>query len=295
MSGGAHAKRILAIAALCGLALFLGGCTFENAPVLAPMGPIAHSERNILFRAFAIMMIVVVPVFVMAFLFAWRFRASNAKARYEPNWMSNRIDAVVWIVPALIVASLGVHVWIFTHWLDPYKPLDPSAKPLTVEVVAQDWKWLFIYPEQGIASVNELAFPSQVPLSLKITSDTVMNSFFIPALGGQIYAMAGMQSQLNLLADAPGRFVGRNTQYSGSGFSDQHFEALAMSREDFDTWIDKVRQSGGRLDAAAYEQLAKPSGANPVTYYSTVEPGLFDRIIGKYDSGMTSHGAMAAE
>jgi cytochrome o ubiquinol oxidase subunit 2 len=225
-------RKAFAIAGLVGLALLLGGCTFENAPILFPRGAVALAERNILFRAFAIMMIVVIPVFVMTFWFAWRYRASNTKARYEPSWMSNAVDTVVWIVPALIVLSLGIHVWIHTHQLDPYKPLESSAQPLVVEVVAQDWKWLFVYPEQGVAAVNELAFPSGVPLSLKITSDTVMNAFSVPALGGQIYAMAGMQTQLNLNADEPRTYRGRNTQYSGYGKAENPYAADAITNHD---------------------------------------------------------------
>ena len=157
-------------------------------------------------------------------------------------------------------------------------------------VVAQDWKWLFIYPDEGIASVNELAFPAAVPLNLKITSDTVMNSFFLPALSGQIYAMAGMQTQLNLMAGAPGRFRGRNTQYSGDGFSDQHFDAIAMAQDDFAAWVEKVRRDGETLDAESYAELAKPSIAEPVGYYATVEPGLFEGIIRKY-AGSGAHAA----
>jgi cytochrome o ubiquinol oxidase subunit 2 len=263
-------------------------------PLLFPDGPVGESERDVLFRAFAIMMIVVIPVFIMAFWFAWRYRATHPKGRYDPNWMSDTVDAVVWVVPALIVISVGIHVWIFTHALDPYKPLDATAPPLEVEVIAQDWKWLFIYPEERIASVNELAFPVQVPLNLKITSDTVMNSFFLPALGGQIYAMAGMQTRLNLMAAAPGKFRGRNTQYSGAGFADQHFDAIAMSQEDFDAWLEKVRREGTALDASSYDELAKPSIAQPVTYYGSVEPGLFEGIIGKY-GGHVAGAAMAAE
>src|SRR5918994_4442401 len=251
--------RLVEAGVAISLTLLASGCGVAEAPIIDPKGPIALAERDILFRAFAIMMIVIVPVFVMAFWFAWRYRASHKNGRYEPDWTSNRLDAIVWIIPALIVLSLGIHVWIYSHELDPYKRIDPSAKPLEVEVIAQDWKWLFVYPEQRIATVNELVFPSTVPIRLKITSDTVMNSFFIPALGGQIYAMAGMQTQLNLRADAPGRFVGRNTQYSGDGFSDQHFAAVAMSEQDFDAWVNQVRQSPKRLDAASYAGLAKPS------------------------------------
>ena len=288
-----RARLIAGIA--IGLALLTSGCGLTEAPILKPKGPVALAERDILFRALAIMMIVVIPVFVMTFWFAWRYRASGKRSRYEPDWMSAKVDAVIWIVPALIVTSLGVHLWLYTHKLDPYKPLQSSARPLEVQVVAQDWKWLFIYPAQGIATVNELAFPSEVPVRLKITSDTVMNSFFIPALGGQIYAMAGMQTQLNVRADEPGRFVGRNTQYSGRGFADQHFAAIAMTPADFDAWLKRAGQSPKKLDATTYAELAKPSAAHPVVHYSAVESGLFDRIIGKYDKSAKDHRAMASE
>jgi cytochrome o ubiquinol oxidase subunit II len=286
--GGATSRKLLAAVAIVGLAVLLSGCGLPNAPIANPKGAIGLAERNILFRAFGIMMIVVIPVFIMAAWFAWRYRATNAKANYQPNWISGRLDALVWIIPSIIVISIAVHVWIFTHALDPYKALDPPTKPLEVQVVAENWKWLFIYPEQGIATVNEIAFPAGTPLTLRITSDTVMNSFIIPALGGQIYAMAGMQSQLNLVADEPGHFVGRNTQYSGSGFADQHFEAVAMTTDDFDAWVDKVKQSGTTLDEAAYAELAKPSSKVPVTYYASVEPNLFAKIIASFDSGMAA-------
>ncbi len=266
-----------------GAVLLSSGCGLSDAPLLDPKGPIALAERDLLFTAVALMLIVIIPVFVLAFWFTWRYRASNSKARYDPDWSySARIDAVIWLIPALIVVALGVLVWINTHKLDPFKPLASAVPPLEVEVVAQDWKWLFIYPAQEIAVVNQLVFPSQTPLSLKITSDTVMNSFFIPALGGQIFAMAGMETRLNLLADAPGRFVGQNTQYSGSGFSDQHFEAIAASQEDFDAWVAKVKQSPDRLDAATYGTLDLPSSKHPVTYYSAVERNLFHKIIARY-------------
>jgi cytochrome o ubiquinol oxidase subunit 2 len=279
-----------AVGVTVGLALLVSGCGLAQAPILDPKGPIALAERDILFRALAIMMIVAIPVVVMTFWFAWRYRASNSSSRYEPGWMSAKLDVAVWIVPTLIVVALGVHVWRGTHALDPYKPLQPSTGSLEVQVVAQDWKWLFIYPQQGVAAVNELAFPSGAPVRLRITSDTVMNSFFIPALGGQIYAMAGMQTQLNLRADAPGRFVGRNTQYSGRGFADQHFAAVAMTPADFDAWVKQVGRSPQKLDAAAYAELARPSAAHPVVHYATVEPGLFDRIIRKYRKSATVAG-----
>jgi cytochrome o ubiquinol oxidase subunit 2 len=277
-----------------GAACLLSGCNFRAAPVLDPAGPIAQSERDLLFTAVVLMLIVVIPVFVMAFLFAWRYRAKNGKGRYTPDWSySAGIDAVIWLVPAVIVVALGLLLWGATHRLDPYKPLASVDQPTEVQVVAQDWKWLFIYPEQQIAVVNQLVFPSGKPLSLRITSDTVMNSFYIPALGGQIYAMAGMQTRLHLLADEPGRFMGRNSQYSGRGFSDQHFEAVATSPEDFETWVAKVKQSPDKLDSPTYQALAAPSIAHPVTYYSTVEPNLFDQTIAKYTHGTASAGHTA--
>jgi cytochrome o ubiquinol oxidase subunit 2 len=287
------ANRGAKVGVAIGVALLASGCSFIEAPILNPKGPVALAERDIMFRALAIMMIVVIPVFVMAFWFAWRYRASNHKARYDADWESSRVDAVTWFVPALIVASLAVHVWLSTHALDPYKPLQSPEQPVEIQVVAQDWKWLFIYPAQGIASVNEIAFPSQVPVRLRITSDTVMNSFFIPALAGQIYAMAGMQTQLNLSASEPGRFVGRNTQYSGRGFADQQFAAVAMTPADFGAWIARVKASPQKLDAAAYDELVRPSARHPVAYYSDVEPGLFDGIIRKYDGLLSRREASA--
>ena len=230
------------------------------------------------------MLIVVVPVIVMTLWFAWRFRASNDNAIYTPEWSySAKLDAVIWAIPVMIVASVGYHVWVFTHSLDPYKPIPSPEKTLEVRAIAQDWKWLFLYPEQNIAVVNELVFPAGAPLSVKITSDTVMNSFFIPGLGGQIYAMAGMRTELNLLAYEPGEFLGRNVQYSGAGFSDQLFKARAVNREGFDAWVEKVRTSPDTLDLATYEQLVKPSEAHPVTYYASYAPGLFAATISKYN------------
>jgi cytochrome o ubiquinol oxidase subunit 2 len=290
----ARAHRLQRMAIACAAALLGSGCNLSHAPVLDPKGPIALAERNLLLTAVALMLIVVIPVFIMAFLFAWRYRSSNGNARYTPDWSySARIDAVIWLVPALIVISLGVLLWSNTHKLDPYRQIDATVRPFDVEVVAQDWKWLFIYPEQGIAVVNQLVFPSRTPLSLKITSDTVMNAFYIPALGGQIYAMAGMQTRLHLIADAPGRFAGRNTQYSGSGFADQHFQAIAASPEDFDAWVAKVKQSPDKLDASGYRALVADRRPHPVTYYSAVEPDLFDAIIAKYTGGQERSGGRA--
>ncbi|WP_421996743.1 ubiquinol oxidase subunit II [Reyranella sp.] len=278
-------------AAIVGLGLLTAGC--DKAVVLNPKGPIADAERGLLFDAFAVMLVVIVPVIVMGFLFAWRYSASR-NARYEPKWdYSPKIDAVVWAIPALIVVAVAVLVWRSTHRLDPYRPLASDVPPLDIEVVAQDWKWLFIYPKEGVASVNQMAIPAGRPISLRITSDTVMNSFYVPALAGQIYAMAGMQTRLQLLADQPGKFVGRNTQYSGGGFSDQFFEVVATSPAEFDAWVAKARQAPARLDPPTYAKLAEKSRLNPVTYYSAVEPRLFDTIIEKF-AGPYGHGAHGA-
>ena len=265
------------------LVLAVSGCGLAEAPVLDPKGPITLIERDLLFTAFGLMLLVVIPVFLMAFVFVWFYRPASKHDVYEPDWgYSVWMDALVWLVPAAIVIAIGTLVWEYTHKLDPYKSIASDQPPLEVQVVAQDWKWLFLYPEQGIATVNELAFPSERPLCLRITSDTVMNSFLIPALGGQIYAMAGMETRLHLLADEPGRFAGRNMQYSGDGFANQYFEAIAMSDQDFEAWVAKAGQSEGSLNAAAYEQLAKPSELHPVTYYAAFEPDLFARIIARY-------------
>ena len=271
----------------------VAGCGLAQAPVLDPKGPITLVQRDLLFTAFGLMLIVVIPVFVMAFIFVWWYRPASRHDIYDPDWgYSVWMDAVVWLVPALIVVVIGTLVWDFTHRLDPYKSIESPNPPIEVQVVGQDWKWLFLYPEQNIAVVNELVFPAGRPLSLKITSDTVMNSFMVPALGGQIYAMAGMETRLNLLADKPGRFAGRNMQYSGAGFANQYFTAIAMSDQDFDAWVAKAKQSPNRLDTAAYEQLAKPSELHPVTYFGAFDPDLFARIIAQY--APASPGAMPA-
>ena len=267
-------------------------CDLKRAAVLDPKGPIALAERNLLFDAFYVMMIVIVPIIILTLWFAWRYRASNTKAVYAPTWDNSvKIDALTWLIPAVIVIAVAVLLWRSTHRLDPYRPLESKEPPLDVQVVAQDWKWLFIYPEQGIAVVNQLVFPAGRPVSLRITSDTVMNTFYVPQLAGQIYAMAGMQTRLQMLADQPGTFVGRNSQYSGGGYSQQHFEVQAMTPADFDAWVARVKQGGARLDATSYAALAAKSRANPITYYSTVEPQLFDSIIDKYRHSGHAHSA----
>lgn len=275
-------KRVVRAGLAAVLLAPLGGCANQLA-LLDPLGPIGAEEKTLILIAFALMLVVVVPVIFMTFWFAWRYRASNKAAIYAPKWdTSGKIEAVVWAVPALIVAALGALAWESSHALDPYKPMDPALKPIHVEAVALDWKWLFIYPDLGIATVNRLVFPAGVPVSFRITSDSVMNSFFIPRLGSQIYAMAGMQTRLHLLADHPGIYRGLNTQFSGAGFSSQHFQAIATSGRGFEAWIRQVKASPRRLDEAAFRKLEVPSQRYPVTYFSAVKPQLFSEIIRKY-------------
>ncbi|MGF6261530.1 cytochrome o ubiquinol oxidase subunit 2 [Paraburkholderia youngii] len=266
------------------LMLLLSGCS--NLDILNPKGSVGLAERDLIATSVWAMLIVVVPVILMTLFFAWRYRASNRNAEYKPGWThSTAIEVVVWTIPALIILFLAVLTWKSTHELDPYRPLESEVKPINVEVVALDWKWLFIYPDLGIASVNQLAIPVGTPVNFRITSDTVMNSFFIPQLGGQIYAMAGMQTRLHLIADHTGDYAGLAANFSGKGFSDMKFRTLASSPEEFNAWVEKVRASSDRLDMDRYHAVSEPSEKDPVRYFSTVDPKLFNNIIAKYNNG----------
>ena len=270
-----------------GLLPLLAGCS--DLRVLQPVGPVGLADRQVILIAFALMMIVVIPVIVMSVAIPWRYRAGNDKAVYKPEWKhSTAIEVVVWLVPALIVAALGYLVWDSTHRLDPYAPLPSSQQPVQVEVVSMDWKWLFIYPQLGIASVNQLVFPTGRPLELRLTSDSVMTAFFIPRLGSQIYAMAGMQTRLNLQADQAGNYLGENSQYSGKGFSFMQFQAEATDAKGFGQWVKQVKNSPMTLDKMGLAQLEKPTMHSPVSYYGKVATGLFETIMGKF-------GAMAGD
>jgi cytochrome o ubiquinol oxidase subunit II len=267
-----------------GLVVFLSGCNLE---VLSPKGDIGMQEKHLILLALGLMLIVVIPVIFMTLFFAWRYRASNTKATYAPKWShSTAIEVVVWTIPCIIIAVLATITWRTTHSLDPYKPLESDVKPITIQAVAEDWKWVFIYPDYGVASVNELAFPTNVPVNFQITSDSVMNAFFIPQLGSQIYAMAGMETKLHLVANEPGTYAGLSSNYSGAGFSDMHFSAIATSEQGFADWINKAKASQLNLDDQAYHSLVQPSEKVPVTYYTNVRPGLFDSIIAQYMGDM---------
>jgi cytochrome o ubiquinol oxidase subunit 2 len=266
-----------------GPAAFISGCRVESWPLLNPAGPIALDERDLILTTIGLMLIVVIPVFAMTFWFAWRYRASNRGAVYAPGWGESPILSLTfWLIPGIIVTILGALTWVSSHKLSPYAPLDAAVRPLTIQVIALDWKWLFIYPGQHIASVNRVVLPVGVPVDFKITSDTVMNAFFIPRLGSQIYAMAGMETQLHLVADRSGTYFGENTQYSGRGFPYQTFEAVALPLADFNAWVKQVQGMQHPLDVDHYAKLAEPSIRNPVVYYSSVTPRLFEYILGKY-------------
>lgn len=268
------ATKVVRGAILVSSALLLCSC---SEGVLDPHGPIGKAERVILCDATAIMLAVVVPVILLTLGFAWWFRASNKRARYLPEWeYSGRIEMIVWSIPALVVLFLGGIAWIGAHELDPPKPITSAQAPLDVEVVSLDWKWLFIYPTQGIASVNRLVVPVGTPIRFRLTSASVMNSFFIPQLGSQIYIMPGMTTRLNLQADRPGVYKGLSAQFSGEGFSDMRFDLAAVPQDQFEAWVKAAKTQGGMLDSASYSALARPSKAIAPTTYAGVSPGLFE-------------------
>ena len=255
----------------------LGGCT---EGVLDPKGPIAVADRQILFNALGIMLAIVIPVILATLGVAFWFRASNERARYRPNFAySGRLEMLVWSIPAMTVFLVGGVAWVGSHDLSPRKPIASTVKPLRVQVASLDWKWLFIYPDQGVASVNYLAIPVGTPVSFELTSSGVMNSFFVPQLGSQIYTMAGMVTRLHLQADQPGSYRGMSAQFSGEGFADMYFNVEAVAPEKFSEWVDATRNVGVELNATTYAELAKPSAAVAPFTYRAVAPGLFDSIM----------------
>jgi cytochrome o ubiquinol oxidase subunit 2 len=248
--------------------------------VLDPQGPVGLADKTIMIDSLAIMLAIVVPTIAAIAAFAWWFRASNRQAAYLPDWaFSGRIEVVVWSIPALVVMLVGGVAWIGSHDLDPAKPLTSPTATLDVQVVSLDWKWLFIYPSQGVASVNQLVIPAGAPIRFSLTSASVMNAFFIPRLGSMIYTMNGMQTQLYLQADTPGTFRGLSSHFSGDGFADMHFDVLAVPAERFEAWIDAARDKGPTLDAETYITLTRQStNISPFTFGAT-EPGLFQGIL----------------
>jgi cytochrome o ubiquinol oxidase subunit 2 len=278
--------RFARIALSLPLLVLLSGC---NVVLLHPSGDVAVQQRDLILASTGLMLLIIIPVMAATVLFAWRYRESNKDAPYEPDWHhSTGLEVAIWSAPLAIIVALGALTWISTHVLDPYRPvarLGPqkavpaNAKTLEVDVVALNWKWLFIYPSLGVATVNELAVPLNTPLAFKITSSTMMNSFFIPAVAGQIYAMPGMQTQLHAVVNKPGQFVGFSANYSGSGFSDMNFKVFGLNDAGFARWLQSVKTGGGALTRPVYTTLAEPSEAEPVRRYATVDPTLFGAVV----------------
>jgi cytochrome o ubiquinol oxidase subunit II len=260
------------------VALSVGGC---SDGVLDPHGPIAFGERIILFNSLGIMLAIVIPTVLATLAVAFWFRASNGRARFMPDFhYSGRLELLVWSIPTMTVLLLGSLCWVSSHDLDPQKPIGSHAKPLTIQVVSLDWKWLFIYPEQSIAAVNTLIIPAATPIGFELTSSGVMNSFFVPQLAGQIYTMGAMTTRLQLIADQPGIYEGRSANYSGRGFSDMYFFVHAVRQDEFSAWVAKTKTAGPALDQQSYDELAKPSEKVKPFTYASVTPGLFDKLIG---------------
>lgn len=256
----------------------------ENALLTHPKGIIAHKELSLIIKNILLMLIVIVPTFILLFITVWKYRAKNTKAKYDPEQSGGIFaEAILWIIPSIVIAVMAVVTWNAAHELDPYQPIESEIKPLTIQVVALDWKWLFIYPEQGIASVNFIQFPERTPIHLTLAADgSPMNSFWIPQLSGQIYSMTGMTTQLHIMADEIGEYAGRAAEINGAGFADMTFIAKSTSLADFDDWVASVKQSPLQLANHMYNELVKPSKNHPMMLYSYVEKDLFNKIVMKY-------------
>ena len=296
-----RSARALSRLAAAALAVLLAGCSYNDITFLIPHGPIAAQQLTYFIYIILALLIVVVPVFLLTPYFAWRYRYRNRSSKYQPDWeFVWSIEILAWGIPFCVVVVMSIWLWRGTHQLDPYKPLAGSVKALPVEVVGYDWKWLFIYPTLGVASVGQFSLPVDRPVAIKLTSDSVMQSFFIPSLGSQIYAMAGMTTQLHLKADHTGSYLGENTQYNGEGFQEQQFRAVAMSPANFEAWVGKVRTTGITLTPNVYGEL---SGRNKVSelrhnlrvenlpegivYFRDVPADLFKNIVAFFHGGPT--------
>lgn len=286
-------RLLRALARITATLPLLGALSACNTVVLNPAGDVAQQQGDLVIVSTVLMLLIIVPVMALTVFFAWRYRASNKEATYQPDWdHSTQLELVIWAAPLLIIICLGALTWVGTHLLDPYRtvgridastPVQHHAKPLEVDVVALDWKWLFIYPEQGVATVNELVVPTGRPLQFKITASSVMNSFYVPAMAGQIYAMPGMETRLHAVMNETGEFIGFSANYSGAGFSGMRFATRSVTDADFAKWAAEVKAGGngnaGALDRAAYLQLEKPSEKVPVTRYASVAPDLYSAIL----------------
>lgn len=281
-----RALRPTALIATLAAPLILGGC---DLVVMNPSGDVARQQADLILWSVFLMLLIIVPVMILTVVFAFKYRASNTESEYAPDWdHSTRIELVIWSAPLLIIIALGALTWLTTHKLDPYRPLDRIApgkpipagqEPLEIQVVSLDWKWLFIYPEQGVATVNELVLPADRQVRFRLTSSSVMNTFYVPALAGMIYTMPGMETKLHAVMNRVGTFEGQSANYSGAGFSYMHFPTQSVDAAGFDQWVAKTKASGQALDTARYLTLEKPSEKVPAIHFGTVEGGLFDRIV----------------
>ena len=275
----------LRLAILVAGCLLVSGC--DEFMLFDPKGPVAEQQQWLIIVSFAIMLIVVIPVLIMSVWFPYKYRSGNTKEEYLPNWEhSNKIELVVWTVPILIITALGILTYITSHSLDPRKPIESDQPTMVVQVVAMDWKWLFIYPEYGIATVNEMAMVVDQPVEFLITSDATMNSFFIPNLGSMIYAMSGMENRLHLMASEAGTYKGMSTNYSGFGFSGMKFNAIASDKTQFDAWVTKVKDSPKVLTDDVFKALQVKSRDVKPLYFNNPNPLLFSDIIEHYTGGL---------
>ncbi len=283
-----RAKTLIQRTAAIATALSLAGC---DTVVLNAPGDVAAQQGNLIVVATVLMLLIIVPVIALTLFFAWRYRASNAQATYKPDWdHSTQLELLIWAAPLLIIIALGAVTWITTHTLDPYRPLTRLApgkpvpaetRPLVVEVVSLDWKWLFIYPEQDVATVNELVAPVNRPIEFHLTSSNVMNAFYIPALAGMIYTMPGMETKLHAVIDKPGQYEGFSSNYSGAGFSHMRFGFRATDEAGFENWVMEAKRGDNALRRDEYQRLAKPSEREPVRRYASVDAGLFEAILNR--------------
>lgn len=300
-------KAFHRLSCFAGIALAGGLTGCSKAVVLHPAGDIAAQQANMVVTATWLMLIIIVPVIALTLFFAWKYRQGNTEAEYDPEWHhSTTLELVIWTVPLLIIIALGALTWIGTHKLDPYRPLDridaqrplpADAKPLEVQVVAMDWKWLFFYPEQGIATVNELAAPVDRPILFRLTATSTMNAFYVPDLAGMVYAMPGMQTELNAVINRAGVYQGMSSHYSGAGFSGMTFKFHGLSNEEFAQWVHQAKAEGKKLDRKTYLTLVQPSERDPVQRFSSVEAGLYDKVLNRCveDGKMCMHHMMAID
>ncbi len=285
-------KSLLTSVLVVSASFALSGCDWI---VMKPHGDIANQQAQLIVTSTLLMLLIIVPVIALTLFFAFRYRQSNTEATYAPDWdHSTRLELVIWGAPLLIIIALGAITWISTHKLDPFRPLDrvseekalaAGVKPLEVYAVSMDWKWLFIYPEQGIATVNELAAPVDRPIHFRFTSTSVMNTFYVPALAGMIYTMPGMQTQLHAVINKPGVYDGLSAHYSGAGFSDMRFKFHGLSDEEFARWIESNKADGNKLTREDYLKLEQPSAKEPIRRYASVEPGLWGAIVDRCVDG----------